>query len=75
MFFSFFQNDEFDYHGGLSVHNMRSIIKHIDCSTKRHLSKCTAGCATRVRGQSSLDSVQGGTQQSIYWKGDQARGP
>lgn len=73
--FSFFQKDEFDYHGGLSVHHLRSVIKHIDCSTQRHLSECSARCATGVRGQSSLDCVQGGTQQSFYQKGDQAQGP
>lgn len=73
--FLFLQNDEFDYHGGLSVHNMRSVIKHIDCSTQRHLSKCAARCATGVGGQPSLDSVQGGTQQSLYRKGDQTQGP
>lgn len=73
-FFSFFQNNEFDYHGGLPVYNMRSSIEYIDCSTQRHLSKCAARCATGVRGQSSLDSVQGGTQQSVHWKGEHAQG-
>lgn len=69
MFFCF-QNDEFDNYGGFSVHNMRCSIEHTDCSTKRHVSKCTTRCTTRVRGQSSFDCVKGGKQQSLVLEGD-----
>lgn len=68
--FFFFQNDECDNNGGISVYNLHCSFKHTNCSSKRYLSRCSARCTTGIWGHASLNRDKDGTKQSMFLQGD-----
>lgn len=67
---SFFQNDECNNNGWISVHNLHCSFNHANCSSRRHLSKISARCTTGIWGQPSLNCDKNGTNQSLFLQGD-----